>query len=74
MSKKNVHVTKREKGWAVKTEKSEKAVKITTTQKQAIDLGRSIAKNNNSELIIHDRNNKIREKDSHGKDPSNIKG
>lgn len=71
---KNVHVTKRDNGWAVKTEKSEKAVKITSTQKEAIDLGRSIAKNNSSELIIHGRDNNIREKDSHGKDPSNIKG
>jgi hypothetical protein len=74
MAKKNVHVTKRDNGWAVKTEKSDRAVKITEAQKEAIDLGRSIAKNNNSELIIHDRNNKIREKDSHGKDPSSIKG
>ncbi len=71
---KSVHITKRENGWAVITEKSERAVKITTTQKEAIDLGRSIAKNNKSELIIHGRDNKIREKDSHGKDSPNIKG
>lgn len=71
---KSVHVTKRDNGWAVITEKSEKAVKITETQKEAIELGKSIAENNNSELIIHDRNNKIREKNSYGNDPVKSKG
>ena len=71
---KNVHVTKRENGWAVITEGSEKAVKITETQREAIDLGKSIAKNNESELIIHNRENKIREKNSYGNDPESSKG
>lgn len=71
---KNVHVTKRDNGCAVITEGSEKAVKITETQKEAIDLGKSIAKNNESELIIHDRENKFREKNSYGNDPEKTKG
>jgi hypothetical protein len=33
---KNVHVTKRDNGWAVKTAGSEKAVKITHTQKKQL--------------------------------------
>ena len=74
MGKKNVHVTKRHKGWAVVTENSERAVKITSTQKEAIKIGTAIAKNNKSEVVIHDRENKIREKNSHGNDPKSTKG
>lgn len=71
---KNVHVTKRNDGWAVKTENSERAVKITETQKEAIDVGKSIAKNQQSELVIHGTDGKIREKNSYGNDPERSKG
>lgn len=71
---KNVHVTKRENGWAVKTAGSEKAVKITNTQKEGIELGKSIAQNQQSELVIHGADGKIREKNSYGNDPKSIKG
>ena len=71
---KNVHVTKRENGWAVKTSGSEKAVKITSTQKEAIEVGKSIAKNQQSELIIHGTDGKFREKNSYGNDPQSTKG
>lgn len=73
--KKNVHVTKRENGeWAVKTERSEKAFRITGNQKDAIEIARSVAQNQHSELIIHGTNGKIRQKDSFGNDPREIKG
>lgn len=71
---KNVHVTKRNDGWAVKTENSERAVKITETQKEAIDVGKSIAKNQQSELVIHGTDGKIREKNSYGNDSYPPKG
>lgn len=71
---KQVHVTKRDNGWAVKTAGSEKAVKITSTQKEAIELGKSIAKNQQSELIIHGTDGKFREKNSYGNDPQSTKG
>lgn len=71
---KNVHVTKRENGWAVKTAGSEKAVKITNTQKEAIELGKSIAKNQQSELVIHGTDGKIRDKNSYGNDNYPPKG
>ncbi|MCB0511746.1 MAG: DUF2188 domain-containing protein, partial [Bacteroidetes bacterium] len=35
---------------------------------------REIAKNQQSELVIHNKEGKIREKDSFGNDPRNIKG
>lgn len=71
---KQVHVTKRENGWAVKTAGSEKAVKVTSTQKEAIEVGKSIAQNQQSELVIHGTDGKIREKNSYGNDPKSTKG
>lgn len=75
MSKgKNQHVVKHEDGWAVKGAGNERATKVTSTQKEAITIAREISKNQESELIIHGRNGRIRERDSHGNDPRNIKG
>jgi len=71
---KNVHVTKRDGGWAVKTENSERAVKITETQKEAIEIAREIAQNQKSELIIHGTDGQIREKNSYGPDNYPPKG
>jgi len=71
---KNVHITKKDNGWSVKTAGSEKAVKITVMQKEAIEKGKSIAQNQNSELIIHGTNGRIREKNSYGKDSFPPKG
>jgi len=71
---KNQHVVKHPDGWAVKGAGNSKATKVTKTQKEAADVARNIAKNQQSELLIHGRNGQIREKDSHGNDPRNIKG
>ena len=75
MSKgKNQHVVKHPEGWAVKGAGNEKATKVTSTQKEAIDVARKITKNQESELFIHGRNGRVRERDSNGNDPRNIKG
>ena len=72
---KNVHVIRTQNDrWAVKTENSTKSVKVTDTQQEAIERGKSIAKNNQSELIIHGRDGKIREKNSYGNDQYPPKG
>jgi hypothetical protein len=44
------------------------------TQKEAIKEGRGLAKDQNSELVIHGQDGHIREKDSHGTDPPDIPG
>lgn len=72
--KKNQHVVPHEKGWAVKGAGNEKNTKILPTQKEAINAAREIAKNQQSELVIHNKEGKIREKNSFGNDPRNIKG
>lgn len=69
---KNVHVThnKEQKTWNVKDEGASKPSSTHRTQGNAIDAGRDRAKDHNSELVIHNRNNVIRDKDSYGNDPN----
>ena len=71
MAKKNIHVTHRADGsWAVIGEGASRASSLHDTQRDAIEAGRRIAINNQSELVIHDRQNLIRDKDSFGNDPN----
>nr|WP_319399003.1 DUF2188 domain-containing protein [uncultured Carboxylicivirga sp.] len=69
MKKKNVHVVPKGDNWAVKSAGSTRPAKVTGTQKEAIDRAREIAKNNNSEMLVHGRNGRIRQKNSFGNDP-----
>ena len=67
---KNQHVVPTEDGkWGVKGEGSSKNTKITPTKSEAVKIGREIAINQKSELVIHGRNGKIQDKDSYGNDP-----
>lgn len=72
--KKNQHVVPHGEDWAVKGAGNEKATKVVETQKEAIKVAREIAINQQSELIIHRPDGTIRDKDSFGNDPKNIKG
>jgi hypothetical protein len=73
---KNVHITKSTNGelWSVKTENSQKAYKNVSTQREAIKIGKTIAINNSSELLIHGVDGRIREKNSFGNDNYPPKG
>jgi uncharacterized protein YdaT len=73
MAKKNQHVVPLGNGWAVKGEGSSKFTVITETQKDAITVAREIAKSNKSELVIHGKDGKIRDKDSYSNDPKSSK-
>lgn len=67
---KNIHVTHRGDGsWAVVGEGDDRASSLHKTQAEALKVGRELAMKNRSELVIHDRDNKIRDKDSFGNDP-----
>lgn len=70
MSKKNQHVVPTKDGWGVKGAGNSKNTANTDTQKQAIDIAKGIAKNQKSEVVIHGKNGKIRDKDSYGNDPN----
>ncbi|MCW1734139.1 DUF2188 domain-containing protein [Seramator thermalis] len=66
---KNQHVVPHKGGWAVKGSGNSKVTKVTSTQEQAIDYASKIAKNQESELIIHRKDGTIRDSDSFGNDP-----
>lgn len=66
---KNQHVTQKNGKWRVIGENNSKATITTKTQKEAIAIAKTIAKNQHSELIIHGRDGKIRDRDSYGNDP-----
>lgn len=66
---KNQHVVKHDGQWAVRGAGNSRATKVVQTQKEAILIAREIAKNNNSELVIHGKDGRIREKNSYGSDP-----
>ena len=68
---KNVHVTyhKDESMWAVKYEGTQRAAGLFDTKDEALKVGRDMAINRQSELVIHLRNGQIQDKDSFGNDP-----
>lgn len=72
--KRNQHVIPSGDKWAVKGATNTKATKITNTQKEAIDAAKIIAQHQRSELIIHGRDGRIREKNSYGTDAFPPKG
>ena len=68
--RKDQHVTPHpDGGWQVKGAGNSRATVRTDTQAQAIKIARNIARNQESELVIHGTNGQIRAKDSHGHDP-----
>lgn len=71
---KNQHVVPHDGEWAVKGEGNSRATAVHTTQKEAIEHAREIAKNQQSELLIHGRNGQIRGRNSYGNDPFPPKG
>jgi len=71
---KNIHIVEHPEGWAVRKEGIERASAVTRTQKLAIAAGRQLAQRERSELIVHQRGGKIREKNSYGRDPHPPKG
>ncbi len=67
---KNQHVVKREDGWAVRGEGNTRDTSHHSTQNDAIDRARGIARNEGSELVVHRPDGRIRDKDSYGNDPN----
>lgn len=74
MAKKNQHVVPRDGQWAVRGQGSTRATSVHSTQREAIESARDIARKSGSELIIHGRDGKIREKSTYGRDPHPPKG
>jgi hypothetical protein len=65
----NVYVVKHPDGWAVRNEGNSRASRVTSTQREAIDIARPLAKRQEGELTIQNRHGQFRSKDSYGNDP-----
>lgn len=60
--------------WKVKNPDNSRASGIFNTKAEAIERAREIAKKQELELTIQNKNGRIHEKDSYGNDPRNISG
>lgn len=67
--KKNQHVVQREDGWAVRGENNSRDTSHHGTQQEAFEAAREIARRQGSEVFIHGRNGRIRERNTYGDDP-----
>jgi len=67
---KNVHVVKSGNRWAVKEEGKKQPVSRHKNQELARQSAVPLAKEKKSEVVIHGRDGKIRDKDSYGNDPN----
>jgi hypothetical protein len=68
-TRRDQHVVPHGDAWAVRGEGNSRVTSTHRTQNEAIDAARRIASNQGSEVVIHRRNGRIRDKDSHGHDP-----
>jgi ketosteroid isomerase-like protein len=73
-NKGDVHVTPGDNGWRVEVEGSGQARSTHRTQKAAAKAGRDVAKSNKSELLIHGRDGRIRDRRTYGPDPRRTRG
>ena len=61
-------------GWQVRVEGTARPRSTHKTQAEASKAGRDIARKNKSELLVHGRDGKIRERSTFGHDPRRTKG
>ncbi|WP_445192636.1 DUF2188 domain-containing protein [Sphingomonas sp. Tas61C01] len=69
MSKKGQHVVPSTAGWRVRKAGAARASSTHATQQEAIRAATTIARNQRTELYIHGRDGRIRERISYGTDP-----
>jgi hypothetical protein len=74
MSKKGQHVVPSSDGWSVKKAGASRATSTHKTQADAVSAATRIARNQKTELYIHGRDGRIRERNSYGNDPHPPKG
>ena len=74
MTGKNQHVVRRDDQWAVRGEGNTRDTSVHDTQSKAERAAREIAINQKSEVLIHGRDGRIRDRNSYGNDPYPPKG
>jgi hypothetical protein len=70
----DVHVISRDKGWRVEVEGTSSAASTHRTQAEATRAARQVARKNQSELLVHGRDGKIRDRSTYGSDPRRTRG
>lgn len=74
MGKPGQHVVPSGGKWSLRRAGASKATETFKTQQEAIERGREVARNQATELFIHGRDGRIRERDSYGNDSHPPKG
>lgn len=74
MSKLGQHVVPSDGGWSVKRAGAARASSTHATQQEAIAAATRLAQNQQTELYIHGRDGRIRERNSYGRDPHPPRG
>lgn len=74
MTKPGQHVVPNGDRWSVRRAGASKASRTFDTQGEAIERAREIAQNQATELFIHGRDGRIRERNSYGNDNFPPKG
>jgi uncharacterized protein YdaT len=74
MPKRGQHVVPRGERWSVRRQGASRASGVFDTQQEAVDRARDIARREGSELYIHGRDGRIRERSTYGSDPFPPKG
>lgn len=70
----NQHVIPIGGRWGVRGEADPRPTRVFDRQAEAIDYARHLARRSASELVIHGRDGRIREKSTYGRDPFPPKG
>ena len=74
MPQKGQHVVPGDGKWRVVRSGASRASGTYDTQQEAVDKARELAKNQQTELYIHGKDGRIRERNSYGNDPHPPKG
>jgi len=74
MAKRSQHVVRSPSGWSVRKSGSSKVTGTFETQAEAIEVARDYAKKQRTELFIHGKDGRVREKSSYGVDKHPPKG
>ena len=61
-------------GWDVKRGGAARRTSHHKTKQEAVDSGRQVSRNQQTEFYVHNRDGRIAQKDSHGNDPFPPKG
>lgn len=68
------HVVPRDGKWAIRKGGAERVTRRYNTQREAIDAALKIARRQRTEVYVHGRDGRIRERNSYGEDPFPPKG